>query len=332
MDAWMEVLVFAGKGFSIFLFLVLLILVVALVVTKNQMKPHVEVEILNDKHQDLVKFLKSHILKKKDLKTFLKNQKKAKDDEKNKQLFVLKFDGDIKANGVESLREEVSMLLEVANPQDKVLLKLESPGGMVHGYGLAAAQLLRLKHKGIPLIVSVDKMAASGGYLMAATAQHILAAPFAIVGSIGVIAQVPNFHRLLKKLEIDYNEYTAGEFKRTVSLLGEITPKGEEKFKEQLEHTHVLFKDFVQNLRPQLDVPKISTGEHWYGKSALELKLIDEIMTSDEFIQNHLKDWTVISLKYAIKEKIGDKIAHLLSKAMIQTIAQIQTLTEKSKY
>ncbi|HPI41115.1 MAG TPA: protease SohB, partial [Pseudobdellovibrionaceae bacterium] len=214
MEPFAEVLVFVGKGFSVLLFALILIITIAILIAKNQLKPQVEVEILNHKHKELMSFIRSLILKKKDLKSLLKKQK-AEDKEdsevKEKKLFILNFDGDIKASHVENLREEVTLLLDLAHPGDKVLLKLESPGGMVHSYGLAAAQLLRLKEKKITLHVSVDKMAASGGYLMAATADHILAAPFAILGSIGVIAQVPNFHRLLQKWDIDYNEYTAGE-------------------------------------------------------------------------------------------------------------------------
>lgn len=333
MEALVEVLVFAGKGLSVLLFVLTVVFVIAFLVAKTQLKPQFEIEILNEKHKEILKFIQSHLLKKKDLKSFLKKlETQSKDDEQKPQrLFVLHFDGDIKASHVENLREEISLILDIASSSDKVLLKLESPGGMVHSYGLAAAQLLRLKNKNIPLHVSVDKMAASGGYLMAATAQKIIAAPFAIIGSIGVIAQVPNFHRLLKKWDIDYNEYTAGEFKRTVSLLAEITPKGEEKFKEQLEHTHVLFKEFVKDLRPQIDMVQVSTGEHWYGKKALELKLVDEIQTSDEYIQSHLKDWMVLTLKYNIKEKLSDKISHLMSKTAMDLFLRSYNLLEKNR-
>jgi serine protease SohB len=188
--------------------------------------------------------------------------------------------------------------------------------GVVNNYGLAASELARVREKNIPLTVAVDKVAASGGYLMACTANKILCAPFGIVGSIGVVAQVPNFNRLLKKYDVDYKEYTAGDYKRTVSLFGEITPKGEEKFLSQLEQTHQLFKTFVSRYRPQLDVQKVGTGEYWFGEQCLELKLIDQIKTSDDYILDASKERTVLKVKYEKKQPISEKISGILGGAL----------------
>lgn len=199
--------------------------------------------------------------------------------------FVLRFHGDIRASAVEALREEVSAVLQSAEPgRDRVLLVLDSPGGVVPGYGLAAAQLARLRTAGIELVAVVDRVAASGGYMMAAVANRIVAAPFAIVGSIGVVAQLPNIHRLLKRNDIDVELHTAGQYKRTLTLLGENTEAGREKFREELEQTHLLFKQFLNRYRPQLDLDRLATGEHWYGEDALGLGLIDEIGTSDDLL------------------------------------------------
>ncbi|MCL7751506.1 protease SohB [Guyparkeria hydrothermalis] len=199
--------------------------------------------------------------------------------------FVLRFHGDIRASAVEALREEVSAVLQAAEPgRDRVLLVLDSPGGVVPGYGLAAAQLARLRSAEIELVAVVDRVAASGGYMMAAVANRIVAAPFAIVGSIGVVAQLPNIHRLLKRNDIDVELHTAGQYKRTLTLLGENTEAGREKFREELEQTHLLFKQFLNRYRPQLDLDKLATGEHWYGEDALGLGLIDEIGTSDDLV------------------------------------------------
>ncbi|MFW5954178.1 MAG: protease SohB [Guyparkeria sp.] len=199
--------------------------------------------------------------------------------------FVLRFTGDIRASAVDALREEVSAVLRVARPsEDRVLLVLDSPGGIVPGYGLAAAQLARLRTAGIELVAVVDRVAASGGYMMAAVANRIVAAPFAIVGSIGVVAQIPNIHRLLKRNDIDVELHTAGQYKRTLTLLGENTEAGREKFREELEQTHELFKQFLNRFRPQLDLDKLATGEHWLGEDALKLGLIDDIATSDDLI------------------------------------------------
>ena len=231
--------------------------------------------------------------------------------------------GDIKASESENLREEISTLLGVATSKDEVVVRIESPGGLVHSYGFAAAQLIRLRDANIPLTVCVDQVAASGGYLMACTANKILAAPFALVGSIGVVAQVPNFNRLLKKHDVDYKEYTAGDFKRTVSIFGEITEKGEAKFKEQLELTHVLFKSFVAKYRPLMDISKVATGEFWYGENALGLGLVDEISTSDAYLLMKSKQHQVVKLSFEQKPTLSDKISDILSKTATLTLNKI---------
>lgn len=223
-------------------------------------------------------------------------------------LYVLSFKGDIAATETAALREEISAIIAVAQPQDEVLLRLESPGGMVHGYGLAASQLARLKSHGIKLTVAVDKVAASGGYMMACVADNIAAAPFAIIGSIGVVAQIPNIHRLLKKHDVDVEVMTAGEYKRTMTVLGENSEKGKQKFQQELEETHQLFKTFVSRHRPQVDIEQIATGEHWFGQQALALKLVDEIITSDDLILQAVKDKTVLAVKYALKKTLVQKL------------------------
>jgi serine protease SohB len=227
--------------------------------------------------------------------------------------FVLDFNGSMDAKEVSALREEITAILSVAKKTDEVFVRLESGGGMVHGYGLASSQLDRLRMNEIPLTVSVDKVAASGGYMMACVANNIIAAPFAILGSIGVIAQLPNFNKLLKKNDIDFEQFTAGEFKRTVTMFGENTDKGKEKFIEELEETHVLFKDFVKEHRPTLDITKVATGEHWFGTKAFELGLVDKIQTSDDYLQALSKTHQVIGLKYEVKKGFAEKLAKTAS-------------------
>ena len=140
---------------------------------------------------------------------------------------------------------------------------------MVHTYGLAASQLHRITRAGIPLTVSVDKGAASGGYLMACVANTIIAAPFAIIGAIGVLAQIPNFNRALKKVDVDYEVMTAGEHKAPITMFGEITDKGKNKLQQELEETHDLFKGFITQHRPQVPVHEVASGEVWYGQQAI---------------------------------------------------------------
>ncbi|WP_436876565.1 protease SohB [Siccibacter turicensis] len=231
------------------------------------------------------------------------------------KLYVLDFKGSMDAHEVNSLREEVTAVLAVAKPQDEVLMRLESPGGVVHGYGLAASQLQRLREHNIPLTVAVDKVAASGGYMMACVANKIVAAPFAIVGSIGVVAQIPNFNRLLKRNDIDIELHTAGQYKRTLTLLGENTDEGREKFREDLNETHLLFKSFVHDMRPSLDIDVVATGEHWYGSQAKEKGLVDEIATSDDLLLDRMKQYEVVSIRYAQRKKLMDRFTGSAAKS-----------------
>lgn len=233
------------------------------------------------------------------------------------RVFVLDFDGDLQAHAVSGLREEISAVLQVARKEDEVLLRLESPGGLVHAYGLAASQLTRIRGRGLRLTVAVDKVAASGGYLMACVADRILAAPFAVLGSIGVVAQIPNFNRLLKKNEIDLELHTAGEFKRTLTLFGENTDAARMKFREELEETHALFKEFVAVHRPALDLGRVATGEHWFGTRALDLKLVDEIRSSDDYLLQRVEDADVFEVRFRVRkpwsERLGTGLARIAS-------------------
>ena len=236
--------------------------------------------------------------------------KEAKIRRKNNQkIFVLDFKGDIQASAVENLREEITLILATAKAgRDRVVVRLESPGGMVHGYGLAAAQLVRLRDAGFHLTICVDKVAASGGYMMACIANEIISAPFAVVGSIGVVAQVPNFNRLLKEHNVDFELYTAGQYKRTVTMFGENTPEGKAKFEEELQQTHILFKHFVEKYRPQLNVDKVATGEHWYGQDALDLNLVDKLQTSDEYLLALLPQHAVYVFNTRKRGPWGEKL------------------------
>jgi len=223
------------------------------------------------------------------------------------RVWVIDFKGSMDAHEVASLREEVTAVLTVATPQDQVVVRLESPGGVVHGYGLAASQLQRIRDKQIPLTVAVDKVAASGGYMMACVANKIVAAPFAILGSIGVVAQIPNLNRFLKNKDIDIELHTAGQYKRTLTLLGENTDEGRQKFREELNETHHLFKDFVKEMRPSLDIDRVATGEHWYGSQAQEKGLVDEVGTSDELLLGLMDGRDVINVRFMQRKKMMDR-------------------------
>ncbi len=241
-------------------------------------------------------------------KQIRQEQKKEAGDVGRKRVYVINFHGDLRASAVRNLRAEITAILSIARADDEVVVKLESAGGMVHSYGLAASQLDRIKKKGIPLTISVDKVAASGGYMMACVGDRILAAPFAVLGSIGVVAQIPNIHRLLKKHDIDVELMTAGKYKRTLTVLGENTDAGREKFREDLEQTHDLFKTFIGEHRAGVEVDKVATGEVWLGTRAKELGLVDELLTSDEYLTSLLPDADVFEVTYIYKKTLPEKI------------------------
>jgi len=248
---------------------------------------------------------------KKSIKTAKKTKEgnqSAESKQGKKRVYVLDFNGDIRASQAENLRNEITAVLMVASECDEIVIRLESPGGMVHAYGLASSQLERIKRKNIPLTICIDKVAASGGYMMACLGDKIFAAPFAIVGSVGVVAQLPNFNRVLKKNDIDYELFTAGEYKRTVTMMGENTDKAKEKFQEELDDTHLLFKEFVSSHRSILDIDEIATGEHWYGLRARDKKLVDDLMTSDEYLVEACHDTDVYSVKYEKKKHVLDRV------------------------
>lgn len=307
---------FLAKTVTLVVAFIAVVLVIVAVASKKQShgKDSIEIKKLNQKYDDIAMAMNSNILPKDDLKKLAKETKQKHKEqakagaEKRKRIFVLNFHGDIRASAVASLREEITAVLMVANDSDEVFLRLESGGGVVHGYGLAASQLMRIRDRNIPLIVAVDKVAASGGYMMACVASKIIAAPFSIVGSIGVVAQLPNFHRLLKKNDIDFEQFTAGEYKRTVTMFGENTDDGRAKFRKEVEDIHLLFKDFISSHRPQVDIAKVSTGEHWPAIRAMENQLVDELKTSDDYLLENNANVDIYEIKYTTKKSVMEKL------------------------
>ncbi len=322
---------------------VALVVLVTLLISAREPGPQgepgrLEVKHLNDAYEQVTKSLNQAMMSpegqkaaqkaaKKTEKQRLKAEKAALKRSSNEadpkalpisRVFVLNFDGDIEASAVSSLRQEVTAILAVASAEDEVLLRLESAGGVVHGYGLAASQLRRITKQGIKLTVSVDKVAASGGYMMACIADRIIAAPFAVLGSIGVVAQVPNFNRLLKSQKVDVELHTAGAHKRTLTMFGENTDEGRQKFRAELEEVHQLFKVFVRDNRPQVDIEVVATGEAWYGQRALEQQLIDEIQTSDEYLIEKMPTAAVYEIVYEIQQSKVEKL--------VKRFAQLTTL------
>jgi serine protease SohB len=319
--------------------------VIALVSKQKNKKGELQLIDLSEQLKDTKKTIEEKLLTHHQLKARHKEDKKnqkeqdkaakkaAKSGQDKKslaQLYVIDFKGSIDAKEVTSLREEITAILGVATQQDEVFVRLESGGGMVHGYGLAASQLQRLRDHNIPLTISVDKVAASGGYMMACVANKIIAAPFAILGSIGVIAQIPNFNKVLKKHDIEFEQLTAGEYKRTLTMFGENDDAGRDKFKQELEETHDLFKQFVTQQRSQIDIDKVATGEHWYGLQAIERNLVDHISTSDDYLLSQLDSRHIIQIKYTQRKKFADKLGHAAAIALENSLLKIfQTQSNK---
>ena len=298
---------------------------------------HIEVKSVNDSLDNLTSNIKHLVLNPEARKQQGKDDKKRHKEEQKEQKKIAKeggegkgsdFVGDVQASAVSALREEVTAILSVAKKEDEVVVRLESQGGTVHGYGLAASQLKRIVSRDIALTVSVDKVAASGGYMMACIGTRIIAAPFAILGSIGVVAQLPNFHRFLKGKEVDVEVLTAGEYKRTLTMFGENTAKGREKFVDELEDVHLLFKNFVAENRPSLDVEMVSTGEAWYGTRALEYDLVDDLMTSDELITDKCQESDVFVVKYVEHKSKVDRVLDRFSGMLSKQTAGVGQLTQ----
>ncbi|ARG97220.1 protease SohB [Legionella micdadei] len=288
-----------------------LLVVAGILALGRKPKPMLEITSLNKQYETTKQRLAHEIKNKKPEKKDKKSKKELKD---RPSLYVIDFHGDIKASQVEQLREAVSAVLSIVQEKDEVVLRLESPGGAVNGYGLAASQLQRLRDRNIPLTVCIDKIAASGGYLMACVANRIIAAPFAIIGSIGVVAQLPNFHRWLKKHNIDIELLTAGEYKRTLTLFGENTEKGREKFQEDLEKIHEAFKTNVLSNRGQLDIDKVSTGEHWLATDAFDLKLVDCLKTSDDYLSEKMQEFNAFKIAIQGKKSMMEKLLKPVTK------------------
>ena len=299
-----------------------LILLVAVLAARRRAgggPERLEVRDLGARYHEMKRTLESGLLRGKARKAAAKDRKReAKAREKDAgadrpRVFVLDFKGDIRASAVSSLREEVTAVLAHARPEDEVLVRLESAGGLVHEYGLAASQLMRVRERGIPLTVSVDRIAASGGYMMACVADRILAAPFAILGSIGVLAQIPNFHRLLDRHGIDFEQFKGGEFKRTVTMFGENTDADRAKLTQDIGEIHGIFKHFVAEQRPGLDVERVATGEHWLGRRAKDLGLCDELVTSDDYLLAATERAELVGVRFEARKRLASRLAESVS-------------------
>lgn len=344
MDFFAEYGVFLAKTLTLVLAIVFVVGV--LVSLGQRQKRHVkqgfiDIQNLNDRYREMADIMSAAVLSEAEYKAQCKREKKEEKQERKREkqrlgkekedavsgkprVYVIDFVGDLRASKTDALAHQVTAVLMQARPEDEVVVRLESPGGMVHGYGLAASQLQRIRDRNIPLTVCVDKVAASGGYMMACLGNRILAAPFAVIGSIGVVAQVPNLHRVLQKYDVDYDLFTAGEYKRTVTVFGENTEKAKQKFQQELEETHVLFKDFVSRFRPVLDISAVATGETWYGQQALSLHLVDAIQTSDDYLYGlHKKEADLYHVNWMEHHSLAERLGLVTESALVRVFSRL---------
>jgi serine protease SohB len=335
-DFLMNYGLFFSKTLTVIIAVSILIFIVFSLSKKaeDRISDQINVKNLNQKYRSMTLDLKKHLL---DKKAFKKEAAEEKDREKadkkdRPRVFVLNFKGDVAASRVNALREEITAVLSAATDKDEVVLRMESVGGFVHSYGLAASQLQRIKIRGIPLTVSVDKIAASGGYMMACVADRLVAAPFAIIGSIGVVFETPNFHRLLKKNDIDYEQITAGEYKRTVSLFGETTEEGRNKVSERINEVHGLFKQFVSDHRREVNIDRVATGEYWYASQALDLHLVDELTTSDDLLLSRSQKYDIYEVSFQPKKSLSEKISSTISLMINETLLLAWQKSEENRY
>jgi serine protease SohB len=311
MEFFLDYGLFFAKTITLIILLVVMLAVIFSLAARGQHANRLQIKNVTRRYAETKEHVQREVLSKKEFKKIQKAQKKAAKDEQEqsrKRVFVLRFVGNIKASATKYLRDEVSAILSVADKSDEVVLCLENAGGLVHEHGFAASQLTRFKQHELGLTIVVDKVAASGGYMMACVADKVVAAPFSVIGSIGVIAQMPNFSRLLDKNGIDFEMIKAGENKRTITMFGKNTDEDRVKFTEQIEDTHELFKDFIHEQRASVDLAKVATGEHWYGRRALELNLVDELMTSDDYLWQLSATADIYEVSHIVPKSLSEKV------------------------
>ena len=334
---WLDLLGFVLQVVVVVIAILIVLAGIAALKTRNKSATGtIHVTAVHKKIKAVAEKMRASVLDKPALKQLAKEKKlAAKQNKKNNKdknsspakdnkVYLLEFTGDVKATAISQLRQSITAILSVASKGDEVVVKLESPGGFVHSYGLAASQLVRIKNAGLTLTVCVDKVAASGGYMMACVANKIIAAPFAVVGSIGVVAQIPNFHKLLKKNDVDVEVLTAGDYKRTLTMFGENTDKDREKFIDKLENTHGLFKNFIKQNRASLDVDSVADGDVWYGTDALEKNLVDAIQTSDEYLLDLANnDQQIYKVKYTMPKSFMEKLTSASKNSVISAVEEV---------
>lgn len=237
-----------------------------------------------------------------------------------KTAVLLSFNGDINATEVIEFGRAVSMIVQMKDLVSEVYIIINSGGGVVNGYGLLASEIERLHYSEIETYALIDQVAASGGYMAACVANHVVAAPFAYIGSIGVVSEMPNFNQILSDNGINIEQHTAGKSKRTVTPLGKITDEDRNEFKKKLERIHRSFINHVSHYRNINDADEnknsiIFSGDYWIAEETVELELglVDEISTSQEFLLDKMKEYNIIEITFQENKTKKSKLSLLNS-------------------
>ena len=226
-------------------------------------------------------------------------------------LYYLEFEGDIQASEAAKLKQEILVCLQVAKPTDVFLILVESSGGSVSNYGDLYSVMEMIKKRGHTLWVAIDRVAASGGYLISLPADKIFATPFALIGSIGVLSEVPNFGGLLDKYGVKMEEYTAGERKMNISMFRENGEEQKEHHRKKLGKIHELFKAQLVKYRGGLiekkgvDIGELMEGDFWMGENAFELGLVDELKSSVEILLDEKDHFNILKVNYHNEPKMA---------------------------
>ncbi len=244
------------------------------------------------------------------------------------RLAVLRFQGlrDLNASGDQRLSEAIDEVLVNRDHFEEAVVIIDSPGGTTHGYGHAYALLERLSASGLKVTACIDRIGASGGYLMALPADRILAGPFAIVGSVGVVAGIPNVKRLLEEKGVSYRLFVAGDKKRVVHFADDDGPEVREYMDEKLAGIHTQFLQAVEKHRgDRVKLDEVRSGDHWSAEESVEkgLGLVDELQTSAEYLLERNREVALVMIERRVD--ITERFAGYLAARLSARVASLFT-------
>jgi protease-4 len=191
---------------------------------------------------------------------------------------------------VDDLVREVKSHRE--NPQVKaVVMRINSPGGVVGPTQELHQALLRVREAGKPVVASLGSVAASGGYYTAVAADRIYANPGTLTGSIGVIMQMANLQDLFKKVGVDYVVVKAGQYKDLGNVSRQMTPEERRVLQGLLDNVHAQFIDAVAEGRKldRAEVVKFADGRVFSGVQARDLKMVDTLGSLEDAVNEAAK-------------------------------------------